>query len=78
MNRELTAIHREVIENLESIHGALLRMNRSIQAEGVFGIIKWDRSYKRLFRRASRLAFQQGRLASFMGFFYRSVFMTRG
>ena len=25
--------------------GALLRMNRSIQAEGVFGIIKWDRSY---------------------------------
>ena len=45
MNRELTAIHREVIENLESIHGALLRMNRSIQAEGVFGIIKWVRSY---------------------------------
>ncbi len=54
MNRELTAIHREVIENLESIHGALLRMNRSIQAEGVFGIIKWDRSYKRLFRRGAK------------------------
>jgi transposase len=53
MNRELTAIHEEVINNLESIHGALLRMNRSIQAEGVFGIIKWDRSYKRLFRRGS-------------------------
>ncbi len=58
--------------------GALLRMNRSIQAEGVFGIIKWDRSYKRLFRRASRLAFQQGRLASFMGFFYSSVFYDSG
>ena len=28
MNRELTAIHREVIENLESIHGALLRINK--------------------------------------------------
>lgn len=51
MNRELTSIHKEVIENLESIHGALLCMNRSIQAEGTFGIIKWDRSYKRLFRR---------------------------
>lgn len=25
MNEELTAIHREVIDNLESIHGALLR-----------------------------------------------------
>lgn len=50
LNRELTAIHYEVIDNLESVHGALLRMNRSIQAEGTFGVIKWDRTYKRLFR----------------------------
>ena len=32
-------MHQEVVENLESIQGALLRMNRSIQAEGTFGII---------------------------------------
>ena len=51
MNRELTAIHKEVIENLHSVHGALLCMNRSIQSEGTFGVIKWDRSYKRAFRR---------------------------
>ncbi len=51
VNRELTSFHEEVISNLESIHGALLCMNRSIQAEGTFGIIKWDRSYKRFFRR---------------------------
>ena len=51
MNRELTAIHEEVIENLCSIHGALLCMNRSIQSEGTFGVIKWDRNYKRAFRR---------------------------
>ena len=51
MNRELTAIHQEVIENLSSIHGALLCMNRSIQSEGTFGVMKWDRSYKRAFRR---------------------------
>ena len=51
MNQELTSIHQEVVANLESVHGALLRMNRSIQAEGTFGIIKWDKSYKRLFRR---------------------------
>ena len=51
MNEELTAIHREVIDNLESIHGALLRMNRSIQAEGTYGVIKWDRAYKRVRRR---------------------------
>lgn len=51
LNSELTQIHEEVLGNLESIHGALLRMNRSIQAEGVYGIMKWDRSYKRAFRR---------------------------
>ena len=37
MNQELTSIHQEVLRNLESIHGALLRMNRSIQSEGTFG-----------------------------------------
>ena len=51
LNRELTSMQEEVLENLESIHGALLRMNRSIQAEDVFGIINWDRRYKRAFRR---------------------------
>ena len=51
INRELTAMHREVIDNLESIHGALLRMNRSIQAEGTFGIMKNDRWYKRIVRK---------------------------
>ena len=51
LNRELTAMHREVLDNLESTHGALLRMNRSIQAEGTFGIMKQDRCYKRIVRR---------------------------
>lgn len=54
MNQELTAIHQEVITNLESIHGTLLRINRSIQAERTFGIIKWDKSYRRLFRRGKK------------------------
>ena len=51
INRELTSIHEEVIKNLCSIHGALLCMNRSIQAEGTFGTIKWNKSYKRVRRR---------------------------
>jgi len=51
INRELTAMHEEVIRNLESIRGALLRMNRSIQAEGTFGVIKEDRCYRRIVRR---------------------------
>ena len=51
LNRELTTIHEEVLKNLSSIHGALLCMNRSIQAEGTYGIIKWDKSYKRFHRK---------------------------
>ena len=41
----------ELEKDLESIHGALLRMNRSIQAEGTFGIMKNDRWCKRIVRR---------------------------
>ncbi len=51
INEELTKFHNEVLNNLNRIRGALLRMNRSIQAEGAFGGIKWDRGYKRLRRR---------------------------
>lgn len=42
-NRELTAMHQEVVENQQSIHDAMFRMNRSIQAEGTFWVIKNDR-----------------------------------
>ena len=52
INHELTSMHEEVVDNLESIHGALLRMNRSIQAEGTFGIMKADRWYKRMVRKS--------------------------
>ena len=51
INEELTSFHQEVLHNLNSVHGALLRMNRSIQAEGAFGTIKWNRAYKRARRR---------------------------
>ena len=51
MNSELSAIHKEVLDNLKSELGIRLRTNRSIQAEGTFGSIKWNRSYKRAKRR---------------------------
>ncbi len=51
LNRELTGYHEEVIRNLNTIQGAYLRMNRSIQAEGAFGTIKWNKSYERIRRR---------------------------
>lgn len=51
LNRELTIFHNEVLNNLNSVQGALLRMNRSIQAEGAYGLIKWNRAYTRARRR---------------------------
>ena len=51
INEELTSMHVEVLNNLNSVHGALLRMNRSIQSEGTYGIIKNDRGYKRIHRK---------------------------
>lgn len=51
LNEELTRFHEEVLGNLNCVHGALLRMNRSIQSEGANGIIKWNRSYTRARRR---------------------------
>ena len=51
LNRELTSMHEEVLRNLCSVHGALLCMNRSIQAEGTYGNIKWNRAYKRIRRK---------------------------
>lgn len=51
INEELSSMHQEVIDNLQSIQGAMLRMNRSIQAEGTFGVMKHDRWYKRIVRK---------------------------
>jgi hypothetical protein len=51
INEELTSMHQEVLDNLTSTQGLLLRANRSIQSEGTYGIIKWNREYKRIRRR---------------------------
>ncbi len=53
INDELTASHREVLDNLENIQAALLRMKHSIQAQSTFGTIKNDRHYKRIVRRGT-------------------------
>lgn len=52
LNEELTRFHEQVLANLNCIHDALLRMNRSIQVEGAFGGIKWNRSYTRARRKS--------------------------
>ena len=46
----MTSYHKEVIENLATEEGIYLRIQRSIQAEGAFGVIKQDYSYRRITR----------------------------
>lgn len=50
VNRTLTKYHKEVIENLASEKGIMLRTTRSYIAEGAFGVIKQDYNYKRISR----------------------------
>ena len=57
-------MHQEVLNNLESIHGALLRMNRSIQAEGAFGVIKYNRWVQKIGSKRS----DQGQSGDFLSF----------
>ncbi len=42
------------LENITSEEGALLRMNRSIQVEGVFGVLKEDYRFRRFLTRGKR------------------------
>ena len=48
---ESTEHRKTAFENLLSERGALLRMNRSIQVEGAFGVLKSNRSFRRFLMR---------------------------
>ena len=48
---ESTEHRKTTFENLLSERAALLRMNRSIQVEGAFGVLKSDRKFRRFLMR---------------------------
>ena len=54
VNQVLKEQRPKVLEALTSEEGALLRMNRSIQVEGVFGILKEDYGFRRFLTRGKR------------------------
>ena len=54
INRALLAHRRKALEALTSEEGALLRMNRSIQVEGVFGVLKEDYGFRRFSTRGKK------------------------
>jgi hypothetical protein len=47
VNTEFISYREESLANITSKYGVQLRVNRSIQAEGVFGIIKQDHHFRR-------------------------------
>jgi len=51
INEELWAYQKEARKNLESDQGIELRIQRSIQVEGAFGVLKEDFRYRRFRRR---------------------------
>lgn len=76
LNAELTVIHEEVLRNLNCIHGALLRMNRSIQSEGTYGEIKGNRGYERFRRRGIKQAILEIALIS-CGFNLHKYYLSK-
>ena len=53
INEQLIGYQKEVSRNLSSSEGKELMKQRSIQAEGIFGQIKQDNKYARLWRRGA-------------------------
>ena len=54
VNQVLNEYRPKVLEALTSDEGTLLRMNRSIQVEGVFGVLKEDYGFRRFLTRGKR------------------------
>ena len=47
VSKTFTEKRQKSLENITTEKGVLLRMNRSIQAEGAFGVLKQDRQFDR-------------------------------
>ena len=54
MSQTMARQKREAAERIMTKEGILLRMNRSIQVEGAFGVLKQDYSFRRFLTRGKR------------------------
>ncbi len=64
INDELESYKQKARDNLESEEGIKLRVNRSIQVEGVFGVMKATMRYRRFNRRTKVNARLEGTLVA--------------
>lgn len=72
-NEEMYLHKKEARENLLSVKGIEMRVNRSSQVEGTFGIIKQDMNYERVRRRGLEKVSAEIMLVS-LGYVIRKVF----
>ncbi len=54
VSKEFVKLRNISLENITTPEGKLLRMNRSIQVEGAFGVLKQDYGYRRFLSRGTR------------------------
>ena len=54
LSKELEAYRQQSLENITTEEGILLRMNRSIQVEGAFGVLKQDYNFRRFLTRGNK------------------------
>lgn len=73
VNEELTLYKQEAFENLLSVKGIEMRVNRSSQVEGAYGVLKEDMNYTRL-RRTSKENVETEFVLTFIGYNIRKLF----
>ncbi len=73
INKEYERLKKESFDNLLSIEGIEKRVNRSIQVEGTFGVIKQDMNYTRS-RRTGMEKVETEYMLTYLGYNLRKLF----
>lgn len=63
--KEFLRLRKISLKNITSPEGAILRMNRSIQVEGAFGVIKQDYGFRRFLMRSNSKVYTEFLLMAF-------------
>ena len=59
VSKDFISLRKESLARITSDNGKVLRLNRSIQSEGAFGVLKQDYGFKRFLRRGSTNVFTE-------------------
>lgn len=59
VSKDFVALRQAALERITSDQGKVLRLNRSIQSEGVFGVLKQDYGFRRYLRRGAANVFTE-------------------